>query len=148
MHVNHATKSAGPSLEGPPGCEGWAYPASCILCILASCIHCILCILQACILHFVACSLYPAASWMLMCAPEQVNLPPTGRVLRILWVPRPIPKIPLKIDSCFIVPKAPQMEPNSVQELPKWSPEVLKSSIFHEIMDINSGCYLQYFSHI
>ena len=40
------------------------------------------------------------------------------------------------------------MEPNGAQELPKWSPEVHKSTIFHETMDIDFGCYLLHFNHI
>ena len=63
-------KSAGPSLEGPPGCEDFdiLYPASCILLFLHP-MHpsipasCILCILVSLHLHpLQECGLYPAAS--------------------------------------------------------------------------------------
>ena len=146
-----------PPLRGPPGCGAFAlscilYPVSCILYPMHP-VSCILhplhpCILQACILHFAACSLYPASYWLLLGGLGPSNLPRTGCVAWILWVPRPTPKITFKIDSKFILPQPPKMEPNGAQELPKWSPEVLKLSILNETVDINSGCYLKHFRHI
>ena len=145
--------SAGPPLRGPPGCEGFAlscilYPVSYASCILHPLHPLHPCILQACILHFAACSLYPASYWLLLGGLEPPNLPRPGHVIRMLWSPRPTPKIHLKIDSKSILPQAPQMEPHDPQELPKWSPEIPKLTILLETVDIDFGCYLQYFSHI
>ncbi len=72
--------SAGPSIEGPPGCEAFAiscilypmypfmYPVSYILCILVS-LHLHPFIPVSCMLQVVSCIL-DSAIWMLECGPR------------------------------------------------------------------------------
>ena len=91
------SKFAGPSIEGPPGCEGFAcilYPASSILCILSCILYPISfaslypCIYILLFLYPVCCMLYPvywiqpSGYWML--APRPSGLPSPGQSPGIL----------------------------------------------------------------
>ena len=104
LRTDGSTQSAGPSLEGPPGCEGSAnilYPASCIPLFLhpasyasfyslhlhpasyaslypCICILCrsVACILQPAVCWLVACGLYMQPTGMLECG-TRTGIPPS-----------------------------------------------------------------------